>query len=153
MSIWQELYEIFDRERARWQAKSTQKQALVYEIRRNLTFLADALTSDVSEADMANGLERAVFEAALKNGLVLNSICDRTLWAKTIGSFDEFKVYVGKDTAYLITNAYLKIDALLKLVKSAKDKSYSLKFKSLFRFLMLVVAHLEGQQLVRRKKS
>lgn len=68
---------------------------------------------------------------------------------KTIDGFDEFKKYVGKDTDYLVKNAYSKIGSLSKLVNSSRDKDHTLKIKSLFRFLMLLVAHIEGRSLTR----
>jgi hypothetical protein len=150
MSIWKELYDIFDKERARWKTMNTNKQALVFEIQSNLTFLADALQNELSQTDIVKGLEVSVFERAMENGLSINSISKKKVTTKTIGDFAEFKKYIDKDTEYLVKNAYLKMGSLTKLVNSGDGKSYSLKFKSLFRFLMLLVTHIEERHLTRR---
>ena len=151
MSIWKELYDTFDKERAKWQADSASKQSLVFELKGNLTFLADALQSNLSSQEVLKGLERATFDLCMAKGFNINSISGKKIAKKTIGEFDEFKKYLGKDTEYLVNNAYLKIGSLTKLVTAAPNKDHSLKFKSLFRFLVLLVAHLDGRTL--RRKS
>jgi len=150
MSIWKELYDIFDKERARWQKNSVNKQTLVFEIQSNAIFLADALHNELSQTDMVKGLERAAFEQSMKDGFSINSISKKKVTAKTIGEFDEFKKYVGKDTEYLVKNAYSKMFSLAKLVNSGDGKNYSLKLKSLFRILILLITHIEGRHLTRR---
>lgn len=153
MSIWKELYDIFDSERARWQSKTASQQTLMFEIQANLAFLADALQNELDQVSMAKGLERSCFDKSIKSGFPINSISKKKLAAKTTGEIDEFKKYIGKDTEYLVKNAYLKIGSLTKLVKAGGVKDYSLKFKSLFRFLMLLVAHIDGQNLVSSLRS
>ena len=69
MTIWKELYDIFDKERSRWQQSSANKQAIAFELKANLGFLADALSSGLSQNAIANGLEYSVFEAKLKRAL------------------------------------------------------------------------------------
>ncbi|MGY0615833.1 hypothetical protein [Vibrio sp. FJH11] len=153
MSIWKELYDIFDKERARWQTKSANKQALVFELQSNLSFLADALKNGLGQVNIVNGLERSVFEKSMQSGFSINSISNKKVTTKTIGGFAEFKKYVGKDTEYLVKNAYLKIGTLTKLVNSSDSKNYSLKIKSLFRFLMLLITHIEGRYLTRSSRN
>jgi hypothetical protein len=151
MSIWKELYDIFDKERARWHSKNASKQSLIYEIQSNLAFLADAIQNELNPVAMTKGLERSIFDKSMENGFALNSISkNKKVTTNTIGGFDEFKKYVGKDTEYLVKNAYLKIGVLVKLVNSSGDKDSDLKLKSLFRFLMLLVTHIEGRHLTRR---
>lgn len=154
MSIWKELYDIFDKERARWHSKNTSRQSLIFEIESNLAFLADAIQNKLNPIQITNGLERSVFDKSIESGFSLNSISKhRKVTINTIGGFDEFKKYVGKDTEYLVKNAYLKIGSLIKLVNSIGDKNSDLKFKSLFRFLMFLVAHIEGRHLSRRSRK
>lgn len=154
MSIWKELYDIFDKERARWNSKNASKQSLIFEIKSNLAFLADALQNKLNPIQITNGLERSVFDRSMENGFSFNSISkNKKVTINTIGDIDEFKKYVGKDTEYLVKNAYLKISSLIKLVNSSGDNNTDLKFKSLFRFLMLLVAHLEGRRLTRRSNK
>ena len=150
MSIWKELYDIFDKERSRWQKYSADKQALVFEIQTNLTFLADALQDETDQKKIIKGLERKVFDKAINNGFNFNSIAKAKVTNKTIGGFNEFKKYVGKDTAYLVKNAYSKMSSLSKLATEQSDKDYSLKIKSLFRFFVLLATHIEGRHLTRR---
>jgi hypothetical protein len=150
MSIWKELYDIFDKERAKWQKSGASKQALLFEMQSNLTFLADALQNELGQMEVVKGLERTVFEQSLKDGYNFNKISRQKVTDKTIDGFEEFKKYVGKDTDYLIKNAYSKMRSLTKLVNASSSKDHTLKIKSLFRFLMLLVAHIEGRPLTRR---
>lgn len=149
MTIWKELYDIFDRERERWQKKSAGRRALDYEIRSNLAFLGAALKSRLSSAEIVAGLERAVFERSLAEGVDFNSLRKGRVTEDFIDGFDEFKKYVGKDTEDLVTNAYARMNFLAKVVKGRPDDDHSLKIKSLFRFLVMLVMHLEGRKLKR----
>ena len=112
MSIWKELYDIFNHERNLWQKRGADKQALVFEIKSNLTFLADALQSQLQQENIISNLDTAVFEKAIAEGFALNAINKNTLSINTIANFNEFKKYLGKDTESLIKNAYLKIASL-----------------------------------------
>jgi len=147
MSIWKSLYDIYDSERSRWQQQGTHKQALAFELHSNLTFLADAIYERLDQQQIIKGLERKVFDQSMKNGFSINSLNSKNLAAETIGEFDEFKKYLGKDTEYLVKNVYLKIGSLTKLAQANKEMDCSLRLKSLFRFLMLVVAHIQGEKL------
>lgn len=147
MSIWKELYDAFDKERSRWEKTSSDKQSLAFEIQRNLTFIADALHDKIDQKTIIKGLEHDVFDKAIKDGFNFNSIKKGKLTKNTIGGFSEFKKYAGKDTAYLVKNSYSKMSSLSKLVSVNNDKDYSLKIKSLFRFFVLLVTHIEGRHL------
>jgi len=150
MSIWKELYDIFDKERSRWEKSGADKQALSFEIQSNLTFLADALQNKLTQKNITQGLERSIFDNAIKDGFNFNSLNKAKVTTKTIDGFDEFKKYIGKDTAYLIKNAYVKLSSLTKLVSEDANKDYSLKIKSLFRFFVLLAVHIEGHTLSRQ---
>ena len=150
MSIWKDLYDIFENERSRWQKKGANKQALTFEIQCNLGFLADALHSQLSQTEIIKRLEHSVFDQSISNGFSINSIRKKQVTDKTVGDFDEFKKYVNKDTEYLVKNSYSKIRSLSKLINANSNKDYSLRIKSLFRFLMLLVAHLEDRPLTKK---
>lgn len=147
MSIWKELYDIFDKERSRWQQSSAGKQAISFELKANLGFLADALSSGLPQQAIIQGLECSLFEAKIKEGLSLSSLNRRTVTLKFIGKFAEFAKYVGKENCELVENAYSKIKSLQKLALAQPDGNYDLKIKSLFRFLVFLVAHLENRPL------
>ena len=149
MSIWKELYDIFDKERSRWQQSSASNQAIAFELKANLGFLADALSSGLSQSAIASGLECSIFEAKLKEGAALTALNRRKVTLKFIGEFAEFAKYVGKENDALVENAYSKIKSLQKLVAAEPNKSHDLRIKSLFRFLVFLVAHLEEQPLSR----
>lgn len=150
MSIWKELYDIFDKERSRWQQSSASKQVIVFELKANLGFLADALSSNLPQTAMIQGLECTLFEAKLKEGVTLSQLNRRKVTSAFIGEFAEFAKYIGKENDYLIENAYSKIKSLQKLATAQPDKNYDRKLKSLFRFLVFLVAHLEERPLSRQ---
>lgn len=147
MSIWKELYDIFDKERSRWQQSTANKQAIAFELKSNLGFLADALSSDLPSLAIIQGLELSLFESKIKDGLTLTSLNRNKVTLAFIGEFVEFTKYVGKDNAELIENAYSKIKSLQKLALAQPEKRYDLKIKSLFRFLVFLVAQLENRPL------
>ncbi|MFB2728467.1 hypothetical protein ACE02H_13455 [Shewanella mangrovisoli] len=150
MSIWKELYDIFDKERSRWQQSTAGKQAISFELKANLGFLADALSSGLPQQAIIQGLECTLFEAKIKEGLSMTSLNRRKVTLEFIGEFTEFAKYVGKENAELVENAYSKIKSLQKLASAKPDNNYDLKIKSLFRFLVFTVAHLEERPLTRQ---
>ncbi|UXK10360.1 hypothetical protein N5094_09315 [Shewanella putrefaciens] len=149
MTIWKELYDIFDKERSRWQQSSANKQAIAFELKANLGFLADALSSGLSQNAIANGLEYSVFEAKLKEGTALTGLNRRKVTQQFIGEFTGFATYIGKENNYLVENAYSRIKSLKKLVAAQPDKNHNLRIKFLFNFLVFLVAHLEERPLSR----
>lgn len=153
MSIWKELYDIFDKERSRFEKKIANKQYVKFEIQKNSTYLADALQDKIDDKTIIKNLEHSAFDEAIKNGFNFNSLRTAKIKDKDIIGFDEFEKYIGKDTDYLVKNAYSKINSLKKLVLESPDKDFSLKIKSLFRFYVLLVTHIEGRSLVRRVKK
>lgn len=150
MSIWKELYDIFDKERSRWQQSSASQQAIAFELKANLGFLADALSSNLPQTAIIQGLECTLFEAKLKEGVALSRLNRRKVTSAFIGEFAEFAKYIGKENDDLIENVYLKIKSLQKLATAQPDKDYDRKIKSLFRFLVFLVAHLEERPLSRQ---
>ncbi|WP_417762244.1 hypothetical protein [Shewanella sp.] len=145
MSIWKELYDIVEKEFGRWQNRQHKQQALLFEIQSNLLFLAEALQANVPADKIVAGLEHQAFDKALEQGLELDR---RQVSVRTIGEFDEFKKYLGKDSVYMVKNAYAKMNALRKLVQADDQQDYDLKLKSLFRFMVLLLAHLEQKPLI-----
>ena len=150
MSIWKELYDIFDRERERWRKRSAGKRALDYELRSNVVFLGEPLKSKLPPEKIVKGLECAVFEHGLQDGADFNSLRKGRVTEDFVDGFDEFKKYVGKDTDYLVKNAYARMNSLAKVVGGSPEEDHSLKIKSLFRFLVMLVMHIEGRNLRRR---
>lgn len=111
MSIWKELYDVFSKERARFEKKSANKQSVTFEIQKNATFLADALQNNVAYKTIISGLEHSAFDDAIKSGFNFNAIANSRLKRKNIQGFDEFNKYIDKDTAYLVKNTYSKISS------------------------------------------
>ncbi|MCH1920781.1 hypothetical protein L9G15_15255 [Shewanella sp. A3A] len=146
MSIWKELYDIVEKEFGRWQNRQHKQQALLFEVQSNLLFLAEAIKAQLPASKIVAGLERKAFDKALEQGLELER---RTVTRATIGEFVEFHKYLGKDSHYMVKNAYAKMNALSKLVQADSEQDYDLKLKSLFRFMVLLAAHLEQKPLSR----
>lgn len=151
MSIWQDLYKIFDTERNRWQKQAADTQALHVELKTNLAYLADALSNDIDHGKIIEGLGSKYFEIFIKQNTNFNSLQKKSLQKKTIGDFAEFEKYLGKDTQFMIRNVYSKVYALRKLKTSSPKHDYSLRLKALFRFMMLTLAHIDGKSLKRKK--
>ena len=149
MTIWKELYDIFDKERSQWQQSSRSQQAIAFELKANLSFLADAISSGLSQSAIADGLECSVFEAKLKEGISLTAFNRRKVTQQFIGEFTGFATYIGKENDYLVENAYSRIKSLKKLVAAQPDKNHNLRIKFLFNFLVFLVAHLEERPLSR----
>ncbi|KFZ37507.1 hypothetical protein HR45_10895 [Shewanella mangrovi] len=144
MSIWKELYDVVEKEFSRWQSRQHKQQTLVFEIQSNLLFLAEALKAQLPAKQIVAGLEHKAFDDALAQGLTLDR---RLVTSTTIGDFDEFKKYIGKDSTYMVKNAYAKMKTLSKLVQADSQANYDLKIKSLFRFMVLLAAHLDAKSL------
>ena len=66
MSIWKDLYSIFNQERSRWQKQAADSQALQVELKTNLTFLADALANNLEQTKTIAGLGSKYFEIFIK---------------------------------------------------------------------------------------
>ncbi|SET74025.1 hypothetical protein [Thalassotalea agarivorans] len=115
MTIWKELYEIFVKERQRWHDLSGDKQTLAFEIKANLTFLADGFANKSTAKQLIVGLEDKAFKQMLSKNGDFNRLQTKKLNIATIGRYAEFKKYVGKDTQYLINNAYARLISLKKL--------------------------------------
>ncbi len=153
MSIWKDLYSIFNQERSRWQKQAADSQALQVELKTNLTFLADALANNLEQTKTIAGLGSKYFEIFIKDNSNFNSLQKRALQKRTIAEFSEFEKYLGKDTQYLVRNLYSKIFAIRKLHKQDPKQDCSLRLKALFRFMMLTLAHIDGKNLKAKAKS
>ena len=135
MSIWNTLYSIFEKERELLTKSQASKQALTFEIQSNLIFLADAIKNGLAQPLIINGLEHQIFDNALISGYNFNSLNNKKIQLTMVKDFAEFHKYIGKDSQYLIHNAYSKIKSLKKLNQSDSTNNLTLKLKSLFRFL------------------
>lgn len=153
MSIWKDLYELFASERHRWQSQDALKNTLLFEIQSNIEFLGDALENGTDQNSIIQNLEMSAFEKILKSGTSINSICKKTIRPETIGEFNEFKKYLGKDTQYLVKNAYSKIQTLKKLSAVNNSDDYGRKLKALLRFLILLFTHIEQRKLPKPSKQ
>lgn len=158
MSLWKELYDIIDKERGRWLQTSAEKNALYFEIKANLAFMMDALETGLDEQMIVAGFETKAFEKALVTGIELPAKTGKTVPNSFIGKYKEFKPYIGQDSRFLIERLYLKISALQRVVRSSQAAQTTrraknalpvstLKLKSLFRFLVFVVAFLDNKPL------
>lgn len=152
MSLWKELYDILDKERTNTKKSKANKQALLFEVDCNARFLASAIESKFTNTAIALGMEKAAFEKALGDSFDFNQCRIQTLSSNTIGQFKEFKKYVNKDTQWLVYRAYLRINLLSRLLNADPNGDHQLKIKTLFRYLVIVNAHLHGTTLKRKTK-
>ena len=147
MSIIKDLYDIFDKERARYTETRTSGSRVVSEISRNLSFIREGLRDNVEPAHIIAQLEDADFAEARQKGIDLGIVQSRKLTRATYGKIREFERYEGWSTARLIQNAYERIDTLKKLNLAGKGVNASSRLKYLFKYLLLVMAHLNHERL------
>jgi hypothetical protein len=147
MTIVQDLYNIYDKELARYRARRSSQGRLLIEIRHNLAFLREGLRERLPQAAIVAGLEDEQYRAAAREGLNLGALQKRRLAAATYGGVREFARYRDWPTARLIENAYERIATLKKLASSDSGVDLEARLKNLFKFMMVLLAHLEGRQL------
>lgn len=147
MSIIQDLYTIYDKELARYRSRKSSGSRLLIEMRHNLGFLREGLREDLAHAAIVKGLEDRQFHAACKQGLRLDGLQRKKLQAATYAGIREFERYRGWTTGRLIENVYERIATLKKLAAGATDVDLHQRLRTLFKFLMVVVAHVEGRTL------
>ncbi|MFC6438762.1 hypothetical protein [Bowmanella sp. JS7-9] len=151
MAIWHELYDIFARERQHRLSANAEREALVFEINQNLATLADALSAH-APSGVTSGLSlapllHAAFDQFRQSGRSLNTLQSKKLSRKIYANYAEFERYDGQDTRSLINNAYLRVHRLNSLLKQSTSNDLSRRAQSLFRFLMLLNAHIQQQPL------
>lgn len=146
MSLVQELYTIFDKERARYQAVQRSKHAVIREIADNLALLREGLRNEMDSKALVSKLDTHQFNAACDNGFNFNQINKQPLKAATFGHIKEFSRYQGKSSQQLIELLYQRIKVAQKLGTTPRALKY------LFKFHMLVLAHCEDNRLRIRSK-
>jgi hypothetical protein len=147
MSIIQDLYKIYDSEQAKYRANRSSKGRLLIEMQHNMGFLREGLRQGLSQRAIVAGLEDVEFRAATKQGTNLGALQKRRLGPATYAGIREFDRYNGWDTGRLIENVYERIAILKKIEQGAENIDLRARLKTLFKFLMVVLAHLEGRQL------
>ena len=147
MSIIKELYEIFDKERARYTETRSSRSRVVGEISRNLAFVREGLRDNLEPAKIIAQLEDADYIEARKRGVNLGAVQSKKLSKQTYGSIREFGKYEGWDTDRLVQNAYERIDTLKKLNLAGKSVNASSRLKYLFKYLLLVMAHIKRERI------
>ena len=147
MSIIQDLYNIYDKEYARYRTRKSSHHRLLIEMRHNLAFLREGLREDLAQEAIVAGLEDGQFNAANRAGVNLARLQKRPLAATTYAGIREFERYRGWTTGRLIDGVYERIATLKKLAAGNKAIDLRPRLRVLFKYLMLVVAHIEGRQL------
>jgi len=147
VSIIQDLYLVFDKEYARRRERRCSKNLLVLELRHNLAFLRAGLAEQLDGSVMVAGLEHGQYRHANETGTELNSIQKRRLARRTYGGIREFEKYHDWSTEQLIHKAYERIVVLKKLDLDAGSVNVRARLQYLFKFLMLVIAHIDGETL------
>jgi hypothetical protein len=148
MSIVQDLYNIYDKEQAKHRAHKSSTNRLLIEIRQNLAFLREGLREGLPQQAIIAALEDAQYRAACKQGTNLGALQKKKLASATYAGIREFDRYEGWDTARLIGNLYERIATLKKLSSGSNSLDLRQRLTTLFKFLMVVLAHLEARQLV-----
>lgn len=147
MSIIQDLYNIYDKEQAKYRARRSSQNQVLGELQGNLTFLREGLREGLKPAAIVDGLENEAYRGAAKQALNLDSLRKRKLERDTYGGIREFERYLDWPTGRLIDNAYERIATLKKLAAGSASIDLIPRLRNLFKFLMVVIAHLRGQRL------
>jgi hypothetical protein len=152
MSIIQDLYKIFDNERSRYETKMSSRNAVLRELAENLAFLREGLREGLDGSEIIKGLESLQYERANDAGFDFNAIKKSTLSPATYGSVKEFEKYRGWSTEKLIRKAYERLSTLQKLQANAPGVDFHSRLQYLFKFLMVVMAHIDGKHLTIRSR-
>lgn len=147
MTIIQDLYNIYDKESTKYRARKSSQSRLLIELQRNLAFLREGLREGLPPRAIVAGLEDRQFQDAGQQGLKLQVLQKKTLARDTYAGIREFERYRDWGTAQLIDNVYERITVLKKLAAGSEDIDLRPRLITLFKFLMVVLAHLEGRQL------
>ena len=148
MSIIQDLYNIYDREHAKYRADRSSQ--------------ASPADRDAAQSGLPSGgparrpLARGgccrpgirSFTLPPGQGTSLGALQKRSLARATYSGIREFDRYKGWDTTRLIDNVYERIATLKKIEQGAQNIDLRPRLMTLFKFLMVVLGHLEGRPLV-----
>jgi hypothetical protein len=147
MTIIQDLYNIYDKESAKYRARRSSQSQLLKELQRNLSFLREGLGEKLPQRAIVAGLEDEQYRAVGSQGIRLNGLQRRRLARDTYAGIREFERYRDWDTTRLIDSVYERIAILKKLAAGTGDIDLHPRLITLFKFLMVVLAHLEGRRL------
>lgn len=153
MSIIQDLYNIYDKEQAKHRAQKSSTNRLLIEMRQNLAFLREGLREGLPQQTIIAALEDAQYRAACKQGTNLGALQKKKLASSTYAGIREFDRYRGWDTTRLIGNLYERVATLKKLSSGSDSINLRQRLSTLFKFLMVVLAHLEARQLVITRRA
>lgn len=153
MSIIQDLYDLYDREYARYRKRRSSQHRLLIEIRENLAFLREGLREGLAQQVLIDGLENSRFRAACDDGIDLDRLQPRPVDSRSFGGIREFYRYEGWSTARLVETAYERIATLQKLSPGAAHVDLGSRLRNLFKLLMLVLAHVEDHPLPQRRRA
>ncbi|MCG6966566.1 MAG: hypothetical protein LJE59_08645 [Chromatiaceae bacterium] len=151
MTIIQDLYNIYDKEAEKYRLRRTSQGLLLAELRRNLAFLREGLREGLSHTAIIDGLEDEQYRAVGKQGVRIGDLQKKRLARGTYAGIREFERYRDWDTGKLIDNAYERIAILKKLARGSAQLELQPRLATLFKFLMVLLAHLEGRALPIRR--
>lgn len=150
MTFLQDAYQLYDGENARLARRRAFQNTVVIELNENLAFLRAALREGVTGPAIVAQLDDTEYRKAVSEGFDLNTIQADFLQASTYAGAREFEVYKGWDTERLIQNVYARMATLKKLVVADPKIDLTRRLQSLFKYVMVVVAHIAGIHLVRK---
>jgi hypothetical protein len=153
MTIIQDLYNIYDKEQAKYRARKSSTSRLLIEIRQNLAFLREGLREGLPQQAIIAALEDTQYRAAIGQGTNLGALQRKKLASATYAGIREFDRYLGWDTARLIGNLYERIATLKKLAAGSDRINLHVRLTTLFKFVMVVLAHLEARQLTINRRA
>ena len=153
MSIIQDLYNIYDKEHAKIRAQRSSSNRLLIEMRQNLAFLREGLREGLPQAAIVGALEDSEYRAACKEGTNLDRLQKKKLAGTTYAGIREFDRYRDWDSTRLIASVYERIAILKKLAAGSDSLDLHARLATLFKFLMVVLAHLESKKLVITRRS
>ncbi len=148
MTIIQDLYNIYDKELAKYQSRRASQDQLLRELQHNLAFLREGLREGLSQRAIIDGLEDERFRSASNQRIRLNRLQKSRLTRETYAGIREFERYRGWETTRLIENVYERIALLKKLAAGSDEIDLRTRLTTLFKFLMVVIAHIERRCLV-----
>ncbi len=147
MSIIQDLYNIYDKERSKYLARKSSQNQLQIELQRNLAFIREGLREELPQKTIIDGLDDQQFRLATRRNVSLAGMQKKKLAKDTYAGIREFDRYEGWETARLIENAYERIAMLRKLAHGGESLDLKPRLRTLFKFLLVVLAHLKGIKL------
>lgn len=153
MSIIQDFYTIYDRESAKYRDQKSSTHRVVLELSQNLSFLREGLAENLDSVAIVSGLEDEQFRKANEKGANLNAIQKRTLDRDTYGAAKEFDKYHGWSTEKLINNTYERIATIKKLGAGSQAIDITARLQYLFKYLMVLITHIEGNRLTITSKK